>query len=342
MANDFRGYLKTADKYALDYTGNDGRIDWNKVNSRGADTAVASWDVGQADKVQNYVSKLYSQYLGSKKPSGGGNGDLVSSLSRELASLRNSMPPTPKLANFDVMANWRTAQKAAEKAVNPLYKKKLDQFLSKQKAKKTQKKTEFNLQLGDIETARSNTLEDNTVNRARTSEDVAGAIEDINTKEGQFQTDEGESFDQNYRAAAEQLAASGMAGTGIGGQQTSDAIRLRNVQSQRQLDEFQGNREAKQLFKTRTFEDLARGDVRAENLATSQKKAAQFDLDAYLEDLDHDQKAFRLENEQQRLSAVYDEAGRRDQLGVEKFLASLAKGGGYSAQDVAYNRQVYA
>lgn len=277
----------------------------------------------------------------SKSPKASKESDLLASMRAELRSLQNSMPPVPRIANFDVMTNWRRAQSAAEKAVNPLYKKKLDNFLAKQATQKKTKKGEYNLTVEEAERLRNEALEGNQVTRTRTGEDVAQAIEQVNKVEGQFQTDEGQQFDQNYRAAAEQLAASGMATTGIGGQQTADAIRLRNVTSQRQLDEFQGQREAKQLFKTRTFEDLARGDAQATALATSKKKAAKFDLDSYLEDLAHDAKIFKLENESQRLAAVYADAERRDQLGVEQFLASL-RGQGYSAADIAANRSIYA
>ena len=59
---DFRGWLAVHDPYALAYTGNDGRIDWNKVNNNGADTRMISYDKGQAGKVQQYVDGLHRQY----------------------------------------------------------------------------------------------------------------------------------------------------------------------------------------------------------------------------------------------------------------------------------------
>lgn len=277
---------------------------------------------------------------------GGGTSSVVEDpglalLKAQNAELSRQLSATPRLAKFDVMSNWNNAKSAAERAVNPLYEKKLNDFLEQNQAKSVRKTNEFNMNLENITNEKANTLAENAVGRTRTAEDTALAIEGINTKEGQFQTDEGQSFDQNYRAAAEELAASGAATTGMGKQQTSDMIRLRNVSSQRQLDEFQGQRQAKELFKTRTFEDLARGDATAAQLAESKQKAAQFDLDAYLEDLAFDEKNTRFDNEIARQSAVYENAQQQEKIGVEQFLAGLT-GAGYGAKDIAYNRSVYA
>lgn len=265
----------------------------------------------------------------------------MKSLQDEIRRLQNSIAQTPRLPSFDIMANYRNAQSAAEKAVNPLYERKLNDFLAQNAAKQQQKRNEFALNLETIGQEKSDTLATNELTRTRTAEDTAAAIENINTVESNFQADEGEAFDTEYRQLAEQLAAEGAAQTGLGGQQSADQIRLRNVQSKRQLDEFQGQREAKTLFKTRTFEDLARGDTQAETLAQSKTKAAQFDLDSYLEDLAFDERNFRLSNDIERMGAVADEASRQEQLGVEQFLAGLP-GQGFRPQDIAYARQVYA
>lgn len=258
-----------------------------------------------------------------------------------IARLNAEQAATPKLARFDVMNNWTQAKSAAERAWNPVYEKKLNDYLANNLAKKTAKERDFNLNLENITNEKTNTLAENAANRTRTAEDTALAVGQINTKEGQFQTDEGQSFDQNYRQVAEQLGASGAATTGLGKQQTSDMVRLRNVTSQRQLDEFQGQRQAKELFKTRTFEDLARGDATAAQLAESKNKAAKFDLDSYLEDLAYDEKVTRLDTELERQTKVLQETQVQADSGTEQFLAGLA-GQGYDAKDIAYNRSVYA
>jgi hypothetical protein len=337
MANDFRGWLQQNDKYALNYTGNDGKIDWGKVNSKGADTKVMSWAPGQASKVQNYISGLYNQFTSQQSSAADAKwkSDMLAAASRQY------VPPQPKLANFDIMANWRQAQSAAERAQNPKYEKQLNDFLAHNVKQKELKTGSFNLTKENIGLEKSQALEDSTTGRQRTAEDTQMAMEKIGQVEGQFQQDEGQDFDKNYRQVAEQIAASGGANTGMGKQQSADMIRLRNVTSQRQLDEFQGQREAKQLFKNRTFEDFARGDQRAEVLATNKTKAAQFDFDSYLEDLAYEEQRFRFTNESDRLEAVLRDTQNYDKAGVEAFLAGLA-GQGYSAADIAHNRSVYA
>ena len=302
-------------------------------------------------------SPSYSSGNGGGGGGGGGWGDpnpkprpssisadsakLIADNNALIAQLRAQQEATPKLARFDVMNNWTQAKSAAERAWNPVYEKKLNDYLANNLAKKTAKERDFNLNIENITNEKTNTLAENAVNRTRTAEDTALAVGQINTKEGQFQTDEGQSFDQNYRQVAEQLGASGAATTGLGKQQTSDMVRLRNVTSQRQLDEFQGQRQAKELFKTRTFEDLARGDATAAQLAESKKKAAQFDLDSYLEDLAYDEKVTRFDTELERQTKVLQETQTQADSGVESFLAGLA-GQGYDAKDIAYNRSVYA
>ena len=188
--------------------------------------------------------------------------------------------------------------------------------------------------------SKSNALEDSRVNRARTEQDVTQAVQNINKSEGIYQQDEGQAFDQNYRQVAEQLAAAGAATTGLGKQQTSDMVRLRNVQNQRQLDEFVGQREAKQLFKDRTFEDLLRGDQRAEALAANQMKGARFDLDSAMQDIAIDEEANTFAAEIERGDKASQIAESVYRNNVDTWLAGLA-GQGYSTNDIATTASIY-
>ena len=255
--------------------------------------------------------------------------------------LQQQIAATPKLARFDVMGNWNAAKTAAEKAVNPRYDRMLSEFLANAAARKQNRLAVGELTRQQIGQQLTQSLEDSLTQRNRTTEDTAAAIDTINKNEGFYQTDEGQDFDTNYRQVAEQLAATGGATTGMGRQATADMVRLRNVTSQRQLDEFKGQRDAKELMKTRTFEDLARGDERARLSAENAKKAEQFDLEAYLEDMAYEEKVKRDSIETERLGSVLDQAQQYEKVGVEQFLAGLA-GQGYKASDIAYNRSVYA
>src|SRR5690606_5299536 len=86
----------------------------------------------------------------------------------------------------------------------------------------------------------------------------------------------------------------------------------RNTQEERQTEEFDFNRKAQELFKNRTFEDLARSDE-LQKLATEKgEKRAKFDLDTYLKTVEFETRAQKSVFEAQRLSdLIAEEQGQR-------------------------------
>ena len=85
---------------------------------------------------------------------------------------------------------------------------------------------------------------------------------------------------------------------------------------------------------------MARGDKNAQDVATAKDKAAQFDLDSYLEELAADETVFRTDNEVKRLADISAQQQTYAQQGTQAFLASLA-GAGWRPQDIALAYQVY-
>lgn len=252
-----------------------------------------------------------------------------------------SRPPTPKIiSGWNYSDQWNKAQSQAAKEAGSFYNNSIKMATKSFNNARKKAEQQFNLSKEGIQTQLDYSLEDSATQRARTGEDTQAAIDKINKGEGIYQQDEGRAFDQNYRQVAEQLAAAGAATTGLGQQQTADMVRLRNVQNQRQLDEFQDQRAARELFKTRTFEDLARSDERAQQSAAFQTKGAQFDLDWALENA-----AEIFENEKlaaevkrsidtsERTQSIYD-------ANVGQWLAGLVNQG-HSAADVAATAEIY-
>jgi hypothetical protein len=261
-------------------------------------------------------------------------------LQSQLSALQQQLAYQPKLAKFDVMGNFNRARSSAEQAVNPLYEKYLRDFLAKQQIQKENKGGEVNLrkQSNAMELAQS--LAESGVNRGRTVEDTAAAIDKLNEQEGQMQQDTGTQFDVDRRALAEDIAARGMTSTGIAGGQMFDQQNMRNISEERQVKEFTNQREAKKLFSMRTLEDLARGDENAKQISSQKDTEAQFDLDAYLRELAADETQFRTENEVKRLGDINSQAQTFERQGTQQFLASLA-GAGWRPQDIALAYQVY-
>lgn len=269
-----------------------------------------------------------------------GDREWMNSLNSQIRALQNQIAQTPKLPNFDIMANYNRAKGAAEAAVNPLYTKKLNDFLARQGQLRTRKQQEADITRGTIDTRLQQELEDTATGRARTSEDVAGALEQIGRGEERFQDQEGEQFDTAARDMAALVASSGLATSGLGRQQQANQVRERNRASGEQVEGFDIQRKAKELFKNRTFEDLAKTDVRAQLGATKQKEQVKFDLDAYLEDIAYEEQKGKFDIENERLRDVGQRSAEEAGAGVNQFIASLA-GGGWRPQDIALAKQVY-
>lgn len=268
------------------------------------------------------------------------NNDFMKSLNAQIAALQQQLAYQPKLPSFDIMSNYNRARSQAEAAVNPLYDKYLNDFLAGQQVSKANKQQETGLAKEGISQELQRTLEGNTVNRTRTAEDTANAIGTLNTQEGNFQRDTGTQNDIDRRALAEGVAASGLTTSGIGQGQIYDQNNKRNLDEGQQVQEYANQRQAKKLFETRTFEDLARGDKEADQIATQKNKSADFDLEQYLDELATNETQFRNENEYKRLGDIAEQTGTYESAGTQSFLSSLA-GAGWRPQDIQLAYQIY-
>lgn len=264
----------------------------------------------------------------------------LADMRRQIQSLSVPQPYIPKLISFDIMGNYQRAQKQAEKAVNPLYNKYLNDFLAGQKQQKKIEQDRYNLAKESNRLELENTLGENQLSRGRTAEDFMTAITQLGEQEGQMQEDTGRQFDSDRRMLAEQNAAAGMTTSGIGAAAMFEQQDLRNISEERQVKEFNNQREAKQLFKDRTFEDLARGDELAQKVAGQRDKKAKFDLDAFLAEIAQEERVFRAENEFKRLTDIINQTSSYERAGRQQFLQQLA-GGGYDPRDVEYTQGIY-
>ena len=291
-------------------------------------------------KYDQAAQKAYSMWQTGRTASAQTNNSYLQGLQSQLAALQRQLAYQPKLPTFDVLGNFKQARSQAEAAVNPLYEKYLKDFLAKQATLTTNKQTETNLRREGTALELQQALAQSAVDRTRTAEDTATAVQQLNEQEGNFQQDSGTQFDIDRRAAAEEIAASGLTMSGIGQNKMFEQARDRNITEERQVKEFNNQRAAKQLYQTRTFEDLARGDKNSQALATQKDKEAQFDLDSYLAELANDETSFRTQNELDRLSSISTQADTFERQGTQSFLASLA-GAGWRPQDIALAYQIY-
>ncbi len=240
---------------------------------------------------------------------------------RNMTVAKNREVYAPKL---DFAAINAQARQSAENAVNPYYTKALNDFLAQQSAQRQRQESQFSTNISNIDDNLKQTLESNAITKDRTAADTALAQGQINTAADQAQVDSGDQFEEERLAQARDLAQAGVLGSGAGTRKTSKAIAGRNTGEQRQGEQFQEERNKQELFKTRTFEDLARSGELASAGAEKGKKQAKVDLDAYIQDLSFDETNQRNALEEKRLGAIANEQDSQSKLLINNFINSIS------------------
>lgn len=242
----------------------------------------------------------------------------------------------PRAANYDLPAAYARARQQSEGAVNPLYVKKLNDFLSRQKVERERKEADTGRLNKQIEESLANTLEATGIERGRTAEDVASNIGQINTQAQQYQQEEGNQFDKARAALLGNIATSGLTTSGLGQQQATEQVAGRNIESGKQAESFNVQKRAQELFKTRTFEDLMRSEKLAGKEAGTKKEAVKIDLDRFIEDLSYGETQKRQELEGQRLMDVLQQERSFAKQNFLNFLSTLQNPGVRQATAGAY------
>lgn len=199
-----------------------------------------------------------------------------------LDQIRAMSAPKPFVySNFNTAANSAKARSQAEQAVNPLYTKKLQDYLDQQKTLQQRQETDTATANKTLEESLANVLQANQITGQRTGEDVSNNIGQINTQAQQYQADTGDQFNQARLAL---LRGGGDTGAGLGAQQVAQQQTGRNTQESRQVQTFKDAKANQELLKTRTFEDLARSGELAGKQATKGKEANNLSLSRYIAD----------------------------------------------------------
>lgn len=317
---DYRGYLNYLSQNSTDPTyKNPARtlLNLGVGNDAGfANPNVASGDLGTRNQ------QLYQQYLGLNNPTtslpsiyGGGGGG-----------------PAPVYApKLDVAAINSQARSAAENAVNPFYTKQLNDFLAQQSAAKQQQQTQYDTNVQNLQDTLKNTQEANALTQQRTAEDTATKLGQVNTANDQNQVDTGNQFENARLAEAKAQATNGILGSGAGNRQTAVATTARNSTEQTQNDQFQAQRDQQNLFKSRTFADLAKSNEQAATAETKGEKQAKFDLDSYIQNAGFTEQNQRNQLEEQRLQRVASEQQNQAKLLFNNYLAGISNPAQYEA-----------
>lgn len=233
-------------------------------------------------------------------------------------------PPPPRVSQYDFGAANARARSMAESAVNPLYAQKLNLYLEQEATQKQRAHEDFTTQNTQLDEVLKNALDLSGITKARTAEDTTTKLSNIGQAEGAFQHSDAGSFGQARDALMGNLATSGLTGSGLGQQRIQGATDQRNYESGLKETDFGNQKQATNLFQTRTFEDLARSDMLAGQQTGEKKQAVQVSLDRSLQDLAQNEAAKRDELESQRMSDILgQQLAYQKQLG-QQWLQGLA------------------
>lgn len=330
---DFRGYLnKIGAKDLLAFTGNDAKIDPSKAGydiyspttiGAGANGVSTLNTSKSRANIQSAVDTLYKQYLG------GQSGQVLQ------PGASYSAPAPVYAPKLDIAGLNARARSSAENAVNPYYTKALNDYLANEAQQRTIKQQQTDTALKNAEDALKLTQEGNATTGARTAEDVATNLGQINQQADQFQTDSGTAFDASRIAEARRAALAGT--TGGTAAASSEALGAKNATDEaRQTEVFQQHRDQQELFKSRTFEDIATSNKNAGDATEKAKTAANFDLDTFIKNQAADESNKRNDLEASRLQSIQENTQSQQGLLFSQYLANIADPAKYLAAIQTY------
>lgn len=248
-------------------------------------------------------------------------------------------PPPVYAPKLDIAALGAQARNQAAGAVNPYYTSVLNKFLAQQGELKAQQQQSYDLNVKNLQDELNQTLEQNALTKTRTGEDVATNEAQVADTADQFQVDSGKQFTTDRLGKAEDVAKAGLTG-GIGAQQGEALQEAHNTDETRKTQEFQQEKDKQELFKTRTFEDLAKSGELATDTSTKGQTKAKFDLDSYITNQNRDIDMHKDELEKARQQDVAQESARQSKIIFNNFIAGIANPAQRQAAINAYSSLV--
>lgn len=216
------------------------------------------------------------------------------------------------------------ARSQAANAVNPFYTKQLSEFLAQQAFEKQTQEAQAKTNIGNLQDQLNQTLGQNQITQGRTAQDVATNEANIATASDQYQTDQGQQAEIDRLALAKQQAVSGTTGSGVGAGQQLTAQTAQNTTESRQGAEFQKQKQQQELFKSRTFEDLARSGAQARTSTTKGTAQINFDLNNYIKQQSFALTSKKTDLEIARQNAIEQSAQKYGTAAVNKFIQSIS------------------
>lgn len=245
---------------------------------------------------------------------------LLAQIKAQQAAQQSAYAPALNLTDiYNQAGNSSSVQ-----GTNQYYTKKLQDFQAQQVADKVKQQQQTQMNIQNLQATLANSLSANALTQDRTTQDVATNEAQIAQKADQTQQDQGTQFDQARIAQAKQLASEGLTTSGLGGQQVAQSETDRNTQESRQAQDVAQQQQAQELFKTRTFEDLARSGDLAKQTETTGETQQNFDLNNYIDQQGRDLATQQEDLKQQNIVAANTAQKQAAQNLVNQFIQSIA------------------
>lgn len=233
-----------------------------------------------------------------------------------------NIPVTPP--PIDTAAINAQARTAAENNVNPYYTKAINEFVANQAAQKSQQEQSTQQQIQDFNDTLTNTTNANAVTGARTAEDTATKEADVNQTADWRQTDQGGQYDMDRVAQAVAAAKAGGTGSGLSAKAALNTQKSFNTTESRQATADQETKDAAELSKARTFEDLATSNTLAKQSTDKGVAKANFDLSSFLTNQAYTETQGVDALQQSKNEALVAEIQRQSKDQVASFINSIA------------------
>ena len=184
--------------------------------------------------------------------------------------------------NLDVGALNRRALETAKTKVNPFFDEERRLFLEDIQRRRGEAQKDAQLLTEETDLLLQEFLEDTDITRTRTSEDVEGNLDELGLSEDLFQTQEAEQADADRTTVADEIAEAGLTTSGLGRQKVAELQKKRAAGSKEAVRQFDKKKQEQIKFRTRTFEDIEKGEKRKVAQTAREKKAIKFQLDKQL------------------------------------------------------------
>lgn len=244
----------------------------------------------------------------------------IAALEAQIASA-NQKVYAPAL---DTNAIYSQASTTAANNVNPYYTKLLNDFITQQGVFRQQQKqqTAFNIQ--GLKDQLAQVQQAGVVAGNRATEDTATTEAGINQNADNRQIDQGTAFDTTRNQEAQDLAASGLTGSGLAAGKQATTQNTQDVTEGRQATADQNAKDAAELGKARTFEDIATSNTNATSSEAKGETQATFDLNNFITGQSAQLQGEQQDLEQQRQSAVQQETQNQTKILINNFINSIS------------------